>query len=87
MTIGQTQTILICAPSPVAQAPCPSGMGIIAMQAYVLDVSQGPSIEAQNAEFDYSYAAGIWTMAFTFVVALYLVSKSAGTVVAAIRNL
>lgn len=87
MAVGQTQTILICAPSASAQAPCPSGMGVTTMQAYVLDATQGPSIEAQNAEFDYGYAAGVWSMAFTFVVALYLVSKSAGTVIQAVRNL
>jgi hypothetical protein len=62
-------------------------MGVATVEAYVLDASQGSSIEARNAEFDYGYAAGVWSMAFTFVVALYLISKSAGTVVQAIRNL
>ncbi len=87
MAVGQTQTILICAASDVAQAPCPAGMALTTVQGYVLDPNQAGNIEAQNAEFDYAYAAGIWSMAFTFVVGLYLVAKSAGTVMNAIRNL
>ncbi|NHZ93926.1 hypothetical protein F2P45_33765 [Massilia sp. CCM 8733] len=54
--------------------------------AYLIDASQAPSINAQNAPFDYAAAATIWGFAFTFVVGLYLVSKSAGVILAAIRN-
>jgi hypothetical protein len=87
MAIGTTQTILVCASSAFAQAPCPAGMAVTTIQAYVIDPSQAANIEAQNAPFDYAYASGVWAMAFTFVVGLYLVSKSAGTIVSAIRNL
>jgi len=38
------------------------------------------------AGFDYVYAAGIWSLAFTFVVSLYLVSKSAGAILNFIRG-
>lgn len=87
MPVGASQTILICVPSAFGQAPCPAGMAVATLQAYVIDPSQAASIEAQNAPFDYGYAAGIWAFAFSFVVGLYLVSKSAGAILSAIRNL
>lgn len=87
MAVGSIQTILVCGTAASSQAPCPEGMAVTMMQAYVIDSSQAASIEAQNAPFDYAYAAGIWSMAFTFVVALYLMSKSAGTILNAIRSL
>lgn len=87
MPSGSIQTILVCAPSDVTQSPCPTGQGVTSAQVYVIDPAQAASIDAQNADFDYAYAAGVWSMAFTFVVALYLVSKSAGTIINAIRNL
>jgi hypothetical protein len=36
--------------------------------------------------FDYAYASSIWTMAFTFVVGLYMVSKKAGLVLDFIKR-
>lgn len=87
MATGSIQTILICGAAASSQAPCPEGMGVMTMQGYVVDASQAAGMEAQNVPFDYAYAAGIWSMAFTFVVALYLVSKSAGTILNAIRSL
>lgn len=87
MGTGQIQTVLICVPAELSQAPCPAGMGVSTTMAYVINPDRAASIEAQYAEFDYGHAAAIWTMAFTFVVGLYLVSKSAGTVMNAIRNL
>lgn len=81
------QILVVCAPAPMAGSPCSAGMAPTTMQGYVIDASQAAAMEAQNAPFDYAYAAGIWSMAFTFVVALYLVSKSAGTILNAIRSL
>lgn len=86
MSIGQIQTVVICAPASSSQAPCPTGMAVTTLQAYIIDPSQADSIEAQNAPFDYAYAAVVWTMAFTFVVGLFLLSKSAGTVLSMIRK-
>ncbi len=87
MATGSVQTVVVCVPSTVAQAPCPAGMAISTIQGYVIDPSQAASIDAQNAPFDYSVAAGVWGFVFTFVVGIYLVSKSAGTILNAIRNL
>jgi hypothetical protein len=36
--------------------------------------------------FDYSHASSIWSMAFTFVVGLYLVSKKAGLILEFVRR-
>ncbi len=86
MSTGSVQTILVCIASETPQAPCPSGMALATVQGYVLDVSQQASYEASMAPFDYVLAGGLWTFAFTFVVGLFLVSKSAGTVLSMIRR-
>lgn len=57
------------------------------VQGYLIDPTSAASIEAQNAPFDYAVAATIWGFAFTFVVGLYLVSRSAGAILGAIRSL
>lgn len=36
--------------------------------------------------FDYTYAAAVWSLAFTSVVGLYLVAKNAGLILALIRG-
>ncbi|MEJ7805142.1 MAG: hypothetical protein WKG03_04390 [Telluria sp.] len=86
MAVGTTQTLFICVPAQLAQAPCPAGTAPATMQGYVLDPGHASSIEAQNEPFDYVVASQIWGMSFTFVVMLYLVSKSAGAILSAIRN-
>jgi hypothetical protein len=43
----------------------------------VIDPTQAATIDAQNAPFDYVQAGAIWSLGFTFVVGLYVVSKSA----------
>ncbi|MCE3605722.1 hypothetical protein LXA47_19235 [Massilia sp. P8910] len=84
--MGTEQIVIICAPAPIGQAPCGSGKAPATVTAYLIDPVQAPSINAQNAPFDYAAAATIWGLAFTFVVGLYLISKSAGVILAAIRN-
>lgn len=86
VTFGTQQTLIVCAPAPIAQAPCSAGMAPVTMKAYVLDPAQASSIEAQNEPFDYAVASQVWGMAFTFVVALYLVSKSAGVILNRIKS-
>jgi len=86
MATGSIQTVMVCTPSAFTQSPCPSGMAIVTMKAYVIDPSQSSNIEAQNAPFDYGYAASIWGVGFSSVVGLYLVSKSAGTILSLIRR-
>jgi hypothetical protein len=84
--IGEVKTVVICVPSQVQQVPCPSGMGLSTAQGYIIDPAQAASIDAQNAPFDYTLAAGFWAMAFTFVVGLHLVTKSAGVILERIRK-
>jgi hypothetical protein len=54
----------------------------------VTTVSASPTacIPTPTVPFDYAYASQIWTMAFTFVVGLYMVSKKAGLVLDFIRR-
>lgn len=75
-----------CVPAQVEQSPCPTGMALAVVQGYIIEPAQATSIDAQNQPFDYSAAAGIWGMGFTFVVGLYLVSKSAGIILQRIKN-
>lgn len=90
MPTGSVQTIVVCVQSSnntvLAQAPCPSGNTLTTVNGYVLDVSQQASYEASIAPFDYAFAAGVWAFSFSFVLALFLVSKSFGTVLATIRR-
>lgn len=84
--VGSEQTLVICVPTQGRGAPCPAGMAPATMSAYVISPSQAASFEAQNAPFDYGVASQIWGVAFTFVLTLYLVSRSAGAIVSAIKN-
>ncbi|MCE3261581.1 MAG: hypothetical protein K0R43_660 [Pseudoduganella sp.] len=56
------------------------------VQGYIIDPTQAANVDAQNEPFDYAVAAQFWGMAFTFVVALHLVSKSAGIVLQRIKS-
>lgn len=86
VTLGTEQMLIVCTSAPVAQSPCPAGMALMTMKGYVLDPAQAASIEAQSEPFDYAVASQIWGMAFTFVVALYLVSKSVGVILNRIKS-
>ena len=86
MASGSVQTILVCVPSAFGQAPCPSGMAVSSMQAYVVDPSEQSYLDALSAPFDYTLAGELWGFAFTTVLALYLVARSAGTVLNFIRK-
>lgn len=86
MATGTVQTLLVCAPSWSTQAPCPSGQAVTVIQAYVIDPSQASNIEAQNAPFDYGYASSVWALGFTSVLGLFLVARSAGTILDRIRG-
>lgn len=86
MAVGVVHTLVVCVSSQVEQAPCPAGMGLATAQGYIINPAQAANIDAQNDPFDYASASGIWAMAFTFVVGLYLLSKSAGVVLDRIRK-
>lgn len=86
MSTGSVQTVLVCVSSQIQQAPCPTGTAPVPMQIYVIDPSQAASIEAQNEPFDFAVASQIWGMAFSFVVGIFLVSKSAGIILKKIKS-
>lgn len=77
----------MCASAQVSQDPCPAGMALTTVRGYVIEPAGAAAIEAQGEPFNYLVATQIWSLAFTFVVGLYLVSKSAGTILNAIRRL
>ncbi|RJX30302.1 MAG: hypothetical protein C4516_10685 [Oxalobacter sp.] len=41
---------------------------------------------SSTAPFDYATAGALWSLAFTFVLGLYLLARSAGTVLNVIRG-
>lgn len=86
MAMGTQQLVVVCGPSQASKAPCGTGMAPVTVSAYLIDPTQASNIEAQNQPFDYAAAAAVWGLAFTFVIGLYLVSKSAGVILAAIRS-
>ncbi len=86
VVIGTVQTVVVCVAAVLTVEPCPSGSAPATVQAYVLDVSQQPTMEALNAPFDFDYAAGIWGIGFTFVVGLFLVARGVGTALGIIKH-
>lgn len=89
MPIGSIKSVLTCTPSAnkwLTQAPCPSGHSITVTQTYLLDPSQQTSYETLSAPFDYAYASGVWGLGFSSVVVLYLVARSAGTILDFIKR-
>jgi hypothetical protein len=94
MPSGSLQNVLVCVPATSAtqaeSAICPSIGGQVfqpaQVQAYLLDPSQQGSLEAVFEPFDYGYAAGVWSLAFTTVVGLYFVSHGIGLVLGMIRR-
>lgn len=89
MASGTLSSVLVCVPSAyewATQAPCPQGHSIAVTQAYLLDPSQQASYEALAAPFDYGYAASVWGVGFSTVVGLYLVARSAGTILDFIKR-
>jgi hypothetical protein len=48
--------------------------------------STGSTTSTANEPFDYQYASGIWALAFTSVLGLYLLALKVGTVLKLIRG-
>lgn len=94
MSFGSIETLVVCVPVTAAtieqQSLCPTREGQAYapanMQAYVLDPSQQNNLEAAIGPFDYAYATGVWSLAFTMVVGLYAVSIGIGSVLGMIRR-
>jgi hypothetical protein len=97
MSAGALRSILVCVPvtnvqqsSLVDQQVCqPSGRTYFHLQqqqAYVLSPESAGYIDGVTQPFDYVQAAGFWGIAFTTVLTLWLVARSAGTVISILRR-
>jgi hypothetical protein len=102
MPIGKVQKIVLCSGSDLGGAPytnaspaypylarpvyCPDGQYAQVFDAYLIDANGAAQFEAAFGDFDYTYASGIWALAFSMVVGLYAVSRGFGTVLGFIRR-
>lgn len=96
MSAGTVQNILLCMPvtsdqsSAVDQQVCPpSGNQYFHLQsqsAYVLSPASGVYLDGLTEPFDYAAAAGFFALAFTTVVAVWMVSATAGSLLDFIRR-
>lgn len=97
MPAGVLQFVLVCVPltngeqpSVVDQQVCqPSGntyFHLQQQQAYVLSPDSAGYIDSIAQPFDYTQAAGFWGVAFTTILILWLVARSAGTVIGVLRR-
>lgn len=97
---GTLQKVLTCVdrasgiPPNWMQQACPAYVkngvvtyqNVVSVDAYLLDPAAQATIEGALGPFDYVYAAGLWSLAFTFVVGLFLIARSAGTILNFIRG-
>lgn len=95
MSSGGIQQVLVCmpvstAPSSVQQQVCPrvgaQYYRAAQVQAYLLSPDAQQQIDTALEPFDYAYAAGLWSLAFSTVVALYFVSYGIALVLGFIRR-
>lgn len=96
MSVGSVQNVLVCVPtsgdlaSALDQQVCPvSGsqyFHVQSQQAYVIDPASAGYLDSLAVPFDYTAAAGFFSLAFTMVVGVWMVSSSAGAILALIRR-
>lgn len=97
MAAGSVQALLVCvaaassaATTTVDRQVCPpvgdQYFRLQTLSAYVLSPDSAGFIDSVAQPFDYSIAAGFWGMAFTTVVGLWLVARSAGAVISVVRR-
>ncbi|MFC0349376.1 hypothetical protein [Undibacterium danionis] len=94
MGVGSIQTVVVCVPATAATAAQQAACGKVGaqfyvpakVQAYLLDPSQKNNLDAALEPFNYSYASGLWALAFGTVVGLYFVAHGIGLVLGFIRR-
>ncbi len=96
MAVGTVQSVLICVPvsadqvQGVDQQVCPpSGpqyFHVEAHQVYLVDPASAGYLDGLALPFDYSAAGGLFALAFTMVVGIWMVSAGAGAVLDVIRR-
>jgi len=84
---GQVQKTVVCvvAPGAVGFVPCADGYAPQVIDAYLLAPDQASLIESTLVPFDYGVAGGLWTLAFTSIVALFLVTHCGGLILNLIK--
>lgn len=89
---GPANTILVCTGASVS-----GGDALLTISKFSVSTSEQSSrtisVALQPCDpqfaptpFDYVYASGLWSLAFTFVLGLYLISKKAGLILSLIRG-
>ena len=94
MSIGIVKNVVVCVPVASANAAqkivCPPvGAQLYQpqqFQAYLIDSSQQNNIDAALGQFDYAYAAQLWSFSFSMIVGLYLFSHGIGLILGMIRR-
>ncbi|KVE70720.1 hypothetical protein [Burkholderia vietnamiensis] len=96
MSVGAVQNVLLCVPvssdqsSALDQQVCPPSstqyFHVQAQQAYVVDPASAGFLDGLALPFDYSAAAGFFALAFTMIVGIWMVSASAGSILALIKR-
>lgn len=88
MSLGKTQTILICsAGNPWGiQGPCPQGQTLATQDAYVLFTSASSSLELNTEPFDPVVAGEFFALALTSTVLFYLAVHGISLVLKMVRD-
>lgn len=94
MAIGTIQKVLVCGGSGVVVdvaggvprwVVC-DGSRVTAVDTFLISSSASAAFESSYGEFDYTYASGLFSVAFTMVVGLYVVSRNFGVILNFIRH-
>jgi hypothetical protein len=80
-----------CSADPIVNGSTITTRNIYASPPYVYLAASNVSVSSSTGgtttdTFDYAYASGVWSIAFTSVVGLYLVAKNAGVILALIKG-
>lgn len=97
MSLGSVQNILVCTPASASDVinsidsqVCPGSSGqsfkLHSVQAFVIDPAAQSFFEDAARPFNYEYAGAVWSLAFTMVIALYLVSAKVGAILGLLRR-
>jgi len=84
MSLGQSQTILICSPGLPELSPCPSGTGPTTVTAYVLSPAASQYIDAISTPFSLATGLELWGVAMSVVIFCWFISHMLKQVIKAV---
>jgi hypothetical protein len=82
MVSGQVQSVLVCQSSNVSNdnlGICPIGKSLFVKEYYLVDSSS-------NNQIEYESLSQYFSLAFGFVILSYVLGKSVGLVIKAVKN-